>query len=361
MDREPSEQSEVSRRNFLWLAGAAAGAAALGGCSSLEHRPDPNFITHFAPPPGSETPTTPPPAKTTPNQLSRETDTPAPTPQKTTPTPEPTQTSRTAKTKTTLRPTSPENPKAALPDDHYILYAPRNKPNVCITVDDFSNSAAPKYLKGLLDLGDKKDTHFTFFPIGKALQNLDSRATRHLWRQAAESGHVIGNHTWDHDEHLGTASKRHIKRELAKQQATLDKIMGNDYDQYLMRPPGGSGGYRVADPKNKTERRLEHQFEHTRDTVKDLGYWLTMWNIDSNDQQNRMVTPGDSPRQQDVRFLHKIFRGAPDGSSEKVDNGDIILVHPTTLTLDGMSRLVDGLHDRNFTCTSIPEAFSLAS
>lgn len=231
---------------------------------------------------------------------------------------------------------------------------PTNKRNVAISIDDFSNSGSVDYLDGLLKLARKTDTKFTMFPIGQALGNLyNNRRGNQLWQAALDEGHVIGNHTWDHDEQIATRSALKIRQELDGQQQMLNRVLKKSYDEYLFRPPGGSGGFHEPGSSSSYER----QFQYQRGVVEKLGYWITMWSTDSNDRNGYMVTPGDGVQAQDKRFLSKIFNGVGSDYSEKVRSGSIILVHPTTLSLDGMGRLISGLHARGFNCVNIPELF----
>lgn len=243
--------------------------------------------------------------------------------------------------------------KHHLPRDHFIRSGPEHRRRVAVTVDDFSQSYAPDYLAGLLQIGRETDTHFTLFPIGNSLAWQYDRS-RHLWRQAVAQGHVIGNHTWDHDTNLAAGSRAHIESELVRQQQMVNKILGRRYDQYLMRPPGGSGGFPNGNPSSRNEQ--QHRQEMA--VVRDLGYWMTMWTTDSNDAHGRMITPGDTPAQQDARFLHKIFHGVNGNTFERVANGSIILVHPNTLSLNGMRQLIAGLRQREYQCVTVPELFA---
>lgn len=242
--------------------------------------------------------------------------------------------------------------KHHLPRDHFIRSGPEHRRRVAITVDDFSQDYAPQYLAGLLQLGRQTNTHFTLFPIGNCLawQYHDSR---HIWRQAVELGHVIGNHTWDHDTSLAAGSRAHIESELVGQQKMVNRILGRRYEQFLMRPPGGSGGFPNGNPSSFNER--QHHYELS--VVRDMGYWMTMWSTDSNDHRGRMITPGATRVQEDARFLDKIFNGVDGNDFEQVRNGSIILVHPNTLSLNGMRQLIDGLHQRAYDCVTVPELF----
>lgn len=344
MEHEPGG---TTRRDFLYMAAGLGVATLIAGCEVGRAPGNPPGET--AP---SATPhTSRPPVAPTLTPTSQPSSAPEISPTSTLPPSSPA---------VSERPTAPPPAGARnLPPDYYIVSGPEDKPNVCITVDDFTGSIAPAYLRGLLQLGRQKDTRFTFFPIGQALQQqFDNREGRRLLQQARDDGHIIGNHTWDHDENLAKGTKSHIESELDRQQQQLNRLLGRKYDEFLLRPPGGSGGYHVINPTTKAQKQNEQQFQYLRGIAQDLGYWVTMWTTDSNDKNGNMVTPGDTPQQQDDRFLNKIFNGADGSTYEAVGNGSIILVHPTTLSLNGMARLIDGLHDRGYACVSVPGLFA---
>ena len=222
-----------------------------------------------------------------------------------------------------------------MPADHFIVHGSSRRPNVAITIDDWwFTTDCLQYLETTLDIGRARDATFTFFPVGSALRdawNGQPVDARRLWRRAAAEGHVIGNHTQTHDP-LSAMSTSRIHWELREQHRWVEKVLGRPYEQHLMRPPGGDGGF-------TSQGKL---FDHTLSAVRDLGYYLTMWSIDSNAPDGSIVTANE-----DSRFLAKIFG--------EVDNGSIILVHPTTLSTAGLDVLVRGLRRRGYYLVTVPE------
>lgn len=227
-----------------------------------------------------------------------------------------------------------------LPADHLIVHGSSRRPYVAITIDDwwFSTDCL-QYLETSLNLGRDHGARFTFFPVGSALRDAwTSRPTdaRRLWRRAAAEGHVIGNHTQTHDP-LSAMTRSRIQWELREQHRWVENVLGVRYEQHLMRPPGGDGGF-------TSQGKL---FDHTMRAVRDLGYYLTMWSIDSNAPDGSIVTADE-----DNRFLTKIF--------DEVDNGAIILVHPTTLSANGLGILVRELQRRQYDLVTVPELYAPA-
>src|SRR5579884_83526 len=65
-----------------------------------------------------------------------------------------------------------------------------SEPVLALTFDDGPH---PYYTAQLLDILDKHQAKVTFFCVGKFASKYPE-----LIRRAAEAGHLIGNHTWDH-------------------------------------------------------------------------------------------------------------------------------------------------------------------
>jgi peptidoglycan/xylan/chitin deacetylase (PgdA/CDA1 family) len=240
---------------------------------------------------------------------------------------------------------APKNIRRYLPADRFIQRGPTGAPNVSITIDDFFGRDGADYLGGLLDVGKYFNVPFTLFPTGYALDTHDRLGYRDLWRRAADEGHVIGNHTYHHYirpdrpyKYFAGLRPGEIHDELEFTRQSLHQVLGYDYATYLMRPPGGSGGY----PSNHKDHA------YALGQVAQEGYYMTMWTTDSNAPDGRIVT-----KNQDERFLDKVFTD----KNESARNGSIILLHPTTLSINGVKKLISGLHDRGFDCRTVPGMF----
>lgn len=240
--------------------------------------------------------------------------------------------------------TSAGRAHAYLPPTRFIQHGPPTRPNVAVTVDDFFDAAGADYLAGLLTLARQRQIQLTLFPTGKALDDHARLGRGDLWRQAVTDGHVIGNHTYHHflatkPPYQGFADLAPVdrQRELDLTRLSLNRVLGFSYDEYLMRPPGGSGGY-------------PEQANHapTLAKIAAAGYYMVMWTTDSNTATGQITTVDE-----DERFLQKMFTDP----HEQVRNGSIVLVHPTTLSLAGMSRLLDGLTARRLACRTVPALF----
>ncbi|WP_375479408.1 polysaccharide deacetylase family protein [uncultured Jatrophihabitans sp.] len=101
-----------------------------------------------------------------------------------------------------------------------------------LTIDDGPSRVwTPRYLRLLA----KHDVRATFCMIGEQIH-----PNRHIAREVVEHGHVIANHTWDHDEQLTYASPRHIRSEISRTTHAIHHATGFVPSQF--RAPGGTWG-----------------------------------------------------------------------------------------------------------------------
>ncbi len=139
--------------------------------------------------------------------------------------------------------------------EHRMPHVPGPRKAIMLTIDDGPHPEwTPKYLRLLA----KHNVHATFCMIGRQVHPL-----RHIVKDVAEHGHVIANHTWDHDEALTYGSTRHIRTEIARTSAAIHRAAGVVPTQF--RAPGGVWG-----------RPLFTELLHQR--MMPLG-----WNIDPTD------------------------------------------------------------------------------
>ena len=109
------------------------------------------------------------------------------------------------------------------------LIAPRHPDELALTFDDGPN---PVWTPRLLDALAEHDVHATFFLVGKF-----ARAEAALVRRAADAGHLIGNHTWNHPD-LSRARTSNVLDELTRTSDVLAQITGKPVRYF--RPPFGA-------------------------------------------------------------------------------------------------------------------------
>ena len=167
------------------------------------------------------------------------------------PTPEPT---------ATPAPT-PVNYGISLPEPTEAGYLPvvrkaeTNKKIIAITVDDcfqFKNTRI------ITDLILSNGGNFTLFPIGKNILREELYDTLHY---CYDNGVQIENHTYEHRAHYNMTDDQ-MARQVYLNKASLDHVLGIDYQQHFFRPMGGDG---------RDDQRL-HIYCDTLG-IKAIAYW----------------------------------------------------------------------------------------
>jgi peptidoglycan/xylan/chitin deacetylase (PgdA/CDA1 family) len=108
------------------------------------------------------------------------------------------------------------------------MLRPERPGELALTFDDGPN---PEWTPKLLDLLAEQRVKATFFLVGKYAE-----AEPYLTRYIAESGHIIGNHSWSHPN-LAFTGRKKIREELYRTKHTLEQITGSGVRYF--RPPFG--------------------------------------------------------------------------------------------------------------------------
>ena len=132
-----------------------------------------------------------------------------------------------------------------------VTHVNTQEPVVALTFDDGPD---PVYTPALLEILAHHKALATFFMVGKRAAN-----NREIVRQAAEAGHAIGNHTWDHASLPRLSHQKRIHQLRACSRALAP------YGQQLLRPPHG------------------HQTWASELDAYLLGYTLITWNVSAVD------------------------------------------------------------------------------
>jgi peptidoglycan/xylan/chitin deacetylase (PgdA/CDA1 family) len=187
---------------------------------------------------------------------------------------------------------------------------PENK-EVALTFDDGPSS----YTGGILDTLKKYDAKATFFTLGNQI----SEFPLPLQRAVAE-GHVVGNHTWDHQD-LTRLAPKDIRGELTDNN---DAVTGKNLPApKLFRPPYGA----VNDLVIAEARRA--------------GMLTVMWSLDTNDYKL------PAPEAMAAQVLAEVHSGA------------IILMHDgggdRTTTSAALPIIVKGLRKAGYKMVTVPQ------
>ncbi len=114
---------------------------------------------------------------------------------------------------------------------NYFLHSVNRLKNdfVLLTFDDGPD---PEKTPKVLDILAKNDIKAVFFMVG-------NRAEQHpeIVQRVANEGHIIGNHSYAHNNFMSLFSKKHLKADISQSQTALEKLSGRKIP--FFRPPIG--------------------------------------------------------------------------------------------------------------------------
>ncbi|MCL0311992.1 polysaccharide deacetylase family protein [Apilactobacillus sp. TMW 2.2459] len=193
-----------------------------------------------------------------------------------------------------------------LPKTYRFKNVNNNAKTVALTFDDGPDpTLTPKLLKILR----RYKVPATFFELGSNVSKYPN-----ISKQVAESGNLIGNHSWSHPQ-LNSLSKEQINKQIASTNAAIYKATGK-MPSYL-RPPYGA----------------------TNSTVSKVAQCpIVMWSVDSMDWKflNALQT-----EQQVIKNVYP---------------GSIILmhdIHPTSV--QAVPSIINSLRSRGYHFVTIPQ------
>jgi peptidoglycan-N-acetylglucosamine deacetylase len=188
---------------------------------------------------------------------------------------------------------------------------------IALTFDDGPND--PDTLK-LLEVLARHNVRATFFLIGQYV-----RKRPDIVRAIAQSGHVIGNHTYTHPQLIWELAVR-VRDELTQCRSAIQDAIAEHSN--LFRPP--FGGRRPG----------------TFSVVRELGLEPIMWNITGYDW--------DAPSADYIE--RKVTR--------RIRGGDVVLLHDgghrafgsdRSATVQAVSRLIPAYKAQGYEFVTIPE------
>ncbi len=183
---------------------------------------------------------------------------------------------------------------------------------IALTFDDGPH---PRYTKKILSILEKYNIKATFFVIGVNIQNYPQEL-----KKIYESGHEIGNHSYDHHSTLGLN-----KEELCKEIETCEELIYNSIGTKptLFRPPQG-----------KFDEML------TQITAK-KGYSVILWSIDTRDWEH--ASPSN--------IAETVIKN--------ISGGDIILMHDyvsgKNTTCDALEIIIPALQEKGYEFVTVSE------
>ncbi|WP_378952428.1 polysaccharide deacetylase family protein [Pelosinus sp. sgz500959] len=185
------------------------------------------------------------------------------------------------------------------------------------------NLAAPKiafacnvfwgeeFLPKMLTTLDENNTKITFFIGGSWAKRFPD-----LVVELGNRGHELGNHTYSHP-HPNTLSKDKNKEQILRAEQLVTEL--TQFKTTLYAPPYGEYNDIVLA------------------AATELGYKTIMWTIDTIDWQR---PPSDI-------IIDRVMK--------KINNGAIILIHPTESTAKALPELIKQLKSKGYTITTVSD------
>ncbi|SFL75639.1 polysaccharide deacetylase family protein [Salibacterium qingdaonense] len=154
-----------------------------------------------------------------------------------------------------------------------------------------------EYIPRMLKVLREEKVKATFFLEGRWVRNQPKAA-----KMIQEEGHEIGSHAYSHPD-MAASSEEEIKQELQETDDVLEAVLSED--PVLFAPPSGSYSDAVVE------------------TADQLGMHTILWTVDTVDWKD----PDPS--------------AMASRTADKVENGSLILMHPTSAASSGLKEIIE--------------------
>lgn len=171
-----------------------------------------------------------------------------------------------------------------------------------------------EYIESLLEILKKNNIKLTFFMEGRWVQNFPSLASK-----IKEAGHEIGNHGYSHSD-MRNLSNEEIHKEIDKTNQIIRHEL--NVEPKFFTPPFGYYDKRVIDIAN------------------DKGMSTILWTLDTLDWKIK------NPQE----IIMKIV--------PSLNNGYIILMHPTQSSLLALPEIIDEAKGKGYSISTITDVLS---
>jgi len=187
-------------------------------------------------------------------------------------------------------------------------------PYIALTFDDGPHATlTPK----LLDVLKEKGVKATFYVLGQCVD-----ANPAVLQRAAEEGHEIGNHSFDHKA-FTKAGAAGVSSQIEKTNAAIEAVTGKK--PATVRPPYGATNASI-------NKRLNDEF----------GLKVIMWDVDPLDWKVRNAS----------HVTSEILKNTKPGSIVLAHD-----IHPSTIA--AMSATIDGLKEKGFQFVTVSELLAM--
>lgn len=185
------------------------------------------------------------------------------------------------------------------------------KPSVSLM---FNVAWGTEYLDAILNILNQYQVKASFFVDGSWLKENPEMA-----RRIVNEGHEIGNHAYSHPQ-MSKLTDERIKDEIIRTEELIKDITGQSSSYFA--PPSGDYNQRVVE------------------IAYELNLTTILWTLDTIDWQKPTK----------VTILNRII--------PKVDNGNLILLHPTKSSVDALPELITGIEKKGLKITTVKETLS---
>ena len=166
----------------------------------------------------------------------------------------------------------------------------------------------------MLDALNEYEAKATFFVGGCwASENIE------ILKKIYDYGHEIGNHGYYHKDHKQIDYARNVQ-EIEYNHKLVKENLGIDMSLFM--PPSGSYGLQTLEAAEK------------------LGYTTIMWSKDTIDWRDK-----------DADLIFK-------RATKNLQNGDIILMHPTECTKNALPNILSKIKSLGFNLTTVSQNIS---
>ena len=168
-----------------------------------------------------------------------------------------------------------------------------------------------EFLPDMLNTLEANNIKITFFIGGSWAKRFPGVVT-----ELSTRGHELGNHTYSHP-HPNTLSKEKNKEQILRAEQLVTEL--TQFKTTLYAPPYGEYNDTVLS------------------AASELGYTTIMWSIDTIDWQR---PPAEI-------IINRVMK--------KINNGAIILIHPTESTAKALPELIKQIKSKGYTITTVSD------
>lgn len=197
-------------------------------------------------------------------------------------------------------------------------FNPYKKDGIKVAYLTFDDGPSLNVTPKILDTLKKENIKATFFVIGQ----MAAENPAIIKREASEE-HKVANHTYSHDYKYIYKNPKNLLADFSKCNTTLKGILGDKYNNNLVRFPGGA---------------FSKKLESYKQATKEAGYNYIDWNDLTGDAEGRHVAV--------IKLMSNI----------KMNTGDqediVVLMHDAPekdTTIDALPKVIEYLKSKGYT------------